>query len=412
VAGDLNAVDLDGARQQLLVGADEPRDDVERAVFRLVEVVERVGIAGIGLRHELLGGRLPSHPASVLAPVAERLRVRARADRLQQGGEPLEVLTVERRRDVEVPWHEVDSVQHRRARAGQDVADAVLVEQPEQSVDVGRAPGHCGHTIRVPELPEVETIRVALEPLLVGRRIERAEILDERLTRPEPPEAVAQQLAGEQIEAVHRRGKYLLLRLASGRVLLVHLRMTGSFRSDGGLHTRAVLALDDGTSVTYRDVRRFGTWLLLDEQDVDPYLAARLGDEPLERRFTLARLAGRRAPVKAAILDQRTVPGLGNIYADEALWRARLHPLRPAGSLDDEELRRLRRGIREALRAGIARQGATLSDYAAPDGTAGSMQREFKVYGRSGEPCDRCGTPIEKTRVAGRGTWFCPNCQT
>jgi len=264
----------------------------------------------------------------------------------------------------------------------------------------------------VPELPEVETIRVALEPLLVGRRIERAEILDERLTRPEPPEAVAQQLAGEQIEAVHRRGKYLLLRLASGRVLLVHLRMTGSFRSDGGLHTRAVLALDDGTSVTYRDVRRFGTWLLLDEQDVDPYLAARLGDEPLERRFTLARLAGRRAPVKAAILDQRTVPGLGNIYADEALWRARLHPLRPAGSLDDEELTRLRRGIREALRAGIARQGATLSDYAAPDGTAGSMQREFKVYGRSGEPCDRCGTPIEKTRVAGRGTWFCPSCQS
>ena len=265
---------------------------------------------------------------------------------------------------------------------------------------------------RVPELPEVETIRVTLEPLLVGRSIERAEILDERLTRPEPPEAVAQQLGGERIEAVQRRGKYLLLRLASGRVLLVHLRMTGSFRSEGGLHTRAVLKLDDGTSVTYRDVRRFGTWLLLDEEDVEPYLAARLGAEPLERRFTLSRLAGRRAPVKAAILDQRTVPGLGNIYADEALWRARIHPLRPAGSLDDEELKRLRRGIREALRAGIARQGATLSDYAAPDGSAGSMQREFKVYGRQGEPCDRCGTPIEKTRVAGRGTWFCPSCQS
>jgi len=264
----------------------------------------------------------------------------------------------------------------------------------------------------VPELPEVETIRVALEPLLVGRRIERTEILDERLTRPEPPAAVAQQLTGERVECVQRRGKYLLLRLESGRVLLVHLRMTGSFRSENSLHTRAVLELDDGTSVTYRDVRRFGTWLLLDEEDVDPYLTARLGDEPLERGFTLARLAGRRAPVKAAILDQRTVPGLGNIYADEALWRARVHPLRPAGSLDDEELARLRRGIRNALRAGIARQGATLSDYAAPDGTAGSMQREFKVYGRSGEPCDRCGTPIEKTRVAGRGTWFCPSCQS
>jgi formamidopyrimidine-DNA glycosylase len=266
----------------------------------------------------------------------------------------------------------------------------------------------------MPELPEVETIRVALEPLLVGRRIERAEILDERLTRPEPPEAVAQQLAGELIEAVQRRGKYLLVRFSSGRVLLIHLRMTGSLRSvvsEEDLHRRAVLELDDGTSVTYRDVRRFGTWLLLDAEDVDPYLAVRLGEEPLERRFTLGRLAGRRAPVKAAILDQRTVPGLGNIYADEALWRARIHPLRSAGSLGDEELKRLRRGIREALRAGIARQGATLSDYAAPDGTAGSMQREFRVYGREGEPCERCGTPIEKTRVAGRGTWYCPACQ-
>jgi formamidopyrimidine-DNA glycosylase len=266
----------------------------------------------------------------------------------------------------------------------------------------------------VPELPEVETIRAALEPLLVGRRIERAEIVDERLTRPEPPEAVAQQLAGERIEAIERRGKYLLIRLASGRVLLIHLRMTGSLRSaaeEGDLHRRAVLELDDGTSVTYRDVRRFGTWLLLDADDVEPYLAARLGEEPLERRFTLGRLAGRRAPVKAAILDQRTVPGLGNIYADEALWRARIHPLRAAGSLDEEEVKRLRRGIRAALRAGIARQGATLRDYAAPDGASGSMQREFKVYGREGEPCDRCGTSIEKTRVAGRGTWFCPGCQ-
>ena len=263
----------------------------------------------------------------------------------------------------------------------------------------------------MPELPEVETIRTALEPMLAGRRIEQAEILDERLTRPEPPEAVAQQLTGEQIEAVERRGKYLLLRFASGRVLLVHLRMTGSFRSEHDLHTRAVLELDDGTTVTYRDIRRFGTWLLLDAEDLEPYLAARLGDEPLERRFTLARLAGRRAPVKAAILDQRTVPGLGNIYADEALWRARIHPLRAAGSLDAEELGRLRRGIREALRAGIARQGATLRDYAAPDGVAGSMQREFKVYGRAGEACERCGTPIEKTRVGGRGTWYCPGCQ-
>ena len=264
----------------------------------------------------------------------------------------------------------------------------------------------------MPELPEVETIRAAIEPLLAGRRIERAEILDERLTRPEPPDAVAQQLAGERIAAVERRGKYLALRFESGRVLLIHLRMTGGLRAAAEHpHRRAVLVLDDGTSLAYTDVRRFGTWLLLDAEDLEPYLAARLGQEPLRRGFSLGRLEGRRAPVKAAILDQRTVPGLGNIYADEALWRARIHPLRPAGSLSADEVKSLRRGIRAALRLGIARQGATLRDYAAPDGAAGGMQREFRVYGRDGEPCDRCRTPIEKTRVAGRGTWFCPSCQ-
>ena len=267
----------------------------------------------------------------------------------------------------------------------------------------------------MPELPEVETIRVALEPLLAGRRIERAELFDYRLTLPEPPEAVAQQLEGERIVAVERRGKYLLLRFASGRVLLVHLRMTGSLRAgrlDDDPYRRALLALDDGSFVAYRDLRRFGTWLLLDAADVEPYLAKRLGADPFDRRFDLGRLTGRRAPVKSAILDQRAVAGLGNIYADEALWRARIHPLRRAGSLDRDELQRLKRGVRQALRVGIARQGATLRDYAAPNGAKGSMQREFKVYGRAGEPCDRCGTPIEKTRVGGRGTWYCPSCQT
>jgi formamidopyrimidine-DNA glycosylase len=180
-------------------------------------------------------------------------------------------------------------------------------------------------------------------------------------------------------------------------------------------HRRAVVTLDNGSDVVYRDVRRFGTWLVLEPDEVEPYLAARLGSEPLERPFTArvlaARLAGRRAPVKAAILDQRTVAGLGNIYADEALWRARIHPLRPAGSLTEPEVRRLHRGIRRALEAGIARQGATLRDYRRPDGRPGSMQKEFKVYGRDGEPCPRCRTTIAKTRAGGRGTWFCPGCQ-
>jgi formamidopyrimidine-DNA glycosylase len=176
-----------------------------------------------------------------------------------------------------------------------------------------------------------------------------------------------------------------------------------------------VVRLDDGSDVAYRDVRRFGTWLLLEPGELEPYLAARVGDEPLDALFTVARLGERlekrRAPIKAALLDQRTLAGMGNIYVDEALWRARIHPLRPAESLDRNELRRLHKGVRAALEMGIARQGSTLSDYRLPDGSSGSMQDEFRVYGRGGEPCDRCGTPIAKSRVGGRGTWFCPTCQ-
>jgi formamidopyrimidine-DNA glycosylase len=155
--------------------------------------------------------------------------------------------------------------------------------------------------------------------------------------------------------------------------------------------------------------------LLVELDELEPYLATRLGVEPLGPDFTVrelrARLERRRAPVKAALLDQRTAAGLGNIYVDEALWRARIHPLRPAGMLEATELRRLRAAVRAALETGLVRQGATLRDYAQPDGRAGAMQEEFKVYGRDGEPCDRCGTPIEKTRAGGRGTWFCPRCQ-
>jgi len=272
----------------------------------------------------------------------------------------------------------------------------------------------------MPELPEVETVRRSLEPKLVGRRLEDVTILDSRLTRPVDPAEVAAELRGERVVAVDRRGKYLIVRFESGLVLLIHLRMTGTLAHsrNGGApssHLRAVVRLDDGSDVMYRDVRRFGTWLVLRPDELDLYLSARLGREPLERGFSPAkleeRLAGRRAPIKAALLDQRTLAGLGNIYADEALWRARVDPRRPAGDLDSTETRAVHRGIRRALESGIARQGATLRDYRTPDGAAGRMQDEFKVYGRGGEPCPRCGTPIEKTRVGGRGTWFCPSCQ-
>jgi formamidopyrimidine-DNA glycosylase len=274
----------------------------------------------------------------------------------------------------------------------------------------------------MPELPEVETIRSRLAPGLRGRSLAAVEIRDPRLTRPEPPELVAASLEGERVADVRRRGKYLVVVFESGRHLLVHLRMTGNVlhpapegRKDDP-HVRAVVRLDDGSDVIYRDVRRFGTWDLLEAGELEQYFAARrLGVEPLGRGFTTAALArsfvGRKAPVKAALLDQRAAAGVGNIYADEALWYARIHPLTKAGTLDEAQLAALRDGVRKALRLGIRRQGATLRDYRGADGNRGRMQDEFRVYGREGEPCERCGTPIAKTRVAGRGTWYCPACQ-
>jgi formamidopyrimidine-DNA glycosylase len=272
----------------------------------------------------------------------------------------------------------------------------------------------------MPELPEVETVRRRLAPLLEGRCFDRVEIADPRLTRPLDPADVARELEGELVTAVERRGKYLILRFDSGRALLVHLRMTGSMlHGDGAVaddpHRRARVELDDGAVLAYRDVRRFGTWLLLEPSEIDAYLDARVGREPLAEAYRArdlaAKLAGRRIPVKAALLDQRTVAGVGNIYADEALWRSRIHPLTSADSLSIDEVKALHRGVRRALEQGIALQGSTLRDYRLPDGGSGDMQHEFKVYGRAGEPCDRCGTPIDKIRVAGRGTWYCPSCQ-
>jgi len=273
----------------------------------------------------------------------------------------------------------------------------------------------------VPELPEVETVRRRLAPLVEGRRFDEVEITDARLTRPHDPVDVARELAGERVALADRRGKYLILRFESGRALVIHLRMTGSVLHQAraelapDAHRHAVVRLDDGTDLLYRDVRRFGTWLLLEPSEVDAYIDARVGREPLARAYQAkhlaAELAGRRAPIKAAILDQRTVAGVGNIYADEALWRACIHPLTPAAALDTDEVKALHRGIRQALQLGLRRQGSTLRDYRLPDGGSGSAQHEFKVYGRGGEPCERCGTPIDKIRVAGRGTWYCPQCQ-
>ena len=272
----------------------------------------------------------------------------------------------------------------------------------------------------MPELPEVETVRRALDPVLCGRRLEQVEIGDGRLTAPADPDAVAAELTGERVEGVGRRGKYLLFHLQDGRTLVCHLRMTGWFGHETPVpgtnvsHVRATWTLDDGSRVVYRDQRRFGTWRLVEPGGLDAHLVTRAGPEPLDGEWTPARfradLAGRRAPIKALLLPQLIVAGVGNIYADEALWEARIHPLRPGGSLRPAEARRLHAAVVACLERGIAAQGASIRDYRRPDGGAGSMQERFAAYDREGEPCPRCGRPIAKIRVAQRGTHFCPSC--
>ena len=302
----------------------------------------------------------------------------------------------------------------------------------------------------MPELPEVETVRRQLEPELVGKRITSAEVLDERLTRPEPPDAVAQAVAGREVTAVARRGKYLLLGLEGGRTLALHLRMTGNLllrdpeegvtadllESQPGTgprlyeskpepgHVRARFELDDGRVLLFTDVRRFGQAVVLDAGDqLDDFFAARLGVEPLSQELTPERLlelaAGRKAPLKSFLLTQSRIAGIGNIYADEALWRARLHPLSPAGSMKIEHAERLVDGIVAALEAGLDHGGASIDDYLDARGERGSMQDEFLVHTREGEPCLRAPSEhrpspppvIQRIVVSGRSTYFCPHGQ-
>ena len=271
----------------------------------------------------------------------------------------------------------------------------------------------------MPELPEVETIRRQLAPHLEGRKIERVEILDPRWTRPERPAQVAAQLRGRTVEQVGRSGKYLVWTLSGDRFLLIHLRMTGALLFDPvdePLHTRARFKLDAGHRLVYVDPRRFGTGhLVIGAEARDAYLAARLGVEPFTPEFTAAHLreaaSGRTAPVKAFLLDQRRIAGVGNIYADEALFRAGIHPLRPAGRLTPAQLARLRDAIEDALSAGIEAKGASIDDFRHIDGARGSFQDRFLVHRREGEPCVNCGTSIRKLVVGGRGTYVCEHCQ-
>ena len=271
----------------------------------------------------------------------------------------------------------------------------------------------------MPELPEVETIRRQLAPHLEWRTLRAVEIHDPRWTRPEPPDTVRNGLRGRVVEEVGRAGKYLVWRLSADRHLLMHLRMTGALLFDPPVdppHTRVRFELDGGHRLVYNDPRRFGTGhLVIGGAARDAYLSARLGIEPLTPAFTAAHLRaqarGRSAPVKSFVLDQRRIAGVGNIYADEALFRAGIHPLRPAGSLKADQLEALREAIEHALTAGIDAKGATIDDFRHVDGAQGSFQDLFSVHRREGQPCPVCGTSIRKLMVGGRGTYVCEHCQ-
>jgi formamidopyrimidine-DNA glycosylase len=271
----------------------------------------------------------------------------------------------------------------------------------------------------MPELPEVETIRRGLAPLVEGRRLERLEIADPRWCAPLAPDELRAAVEGRRVERLDRRGKWLVFDLEDEVALICHLRMTGTLLYDpdpAEPYQRVRFALSGGHELRFCDPRRFGTGeLALGATARAAFFAERLGPEPLDPAVDGAALRalarGRRVPVKAFLLDQRRIAGVGNIYADEALFRARVHPLRAAGALSRAQCDALALGVREALEAGLAAGGATIDDFRRPDGVYGAFQHEFLVHTRAGEACPRCGAEIVKLVVAGRGTYVCERCQ-
>ena len=271
----------------------------------------------------------------------------------------------------------------------------------------------------MPELPEVETIRRQLAPVVEDRTLTRLRIDDARWCAPLAPGEVEHAISGRRVERLGRRGKYLVWDLEDDVHLVMHLRMTGVLLLDpppGTPYARVRFDLDDGRHLLFCDPRRFGTGeLALGHDQLDAFFAARLGVEPLGDEFTVDRLValarGSRAPVKAFLLNQANIAGVGNIYADEALFRAGIHPLRPAGRLKRAQLAALRDAVVDVLRAGIAAGGSTIDDFRHADGVSGAFQNEFLVHRRRGEACHDCGREIVKMVAAGRGTYVCETCQ-
>jgi formamidopyrimidine-DNA glycosylase len=269
----------------------------------------------------------------------------------------------------------------------------------------------------MPELPEVETVRRGLSPHLTGRRLLGAEVREPRLRWPVPDDLGAR-LAGRRIEGLARRGKYLVMTLDRGHLIL-HLGMSGSLRlvaeaTPVAKHDHVDLILEDGARLRYRDPRRFGAILWSDAPERHPLIAG-LGIEPLEAGFDGAWLhqasRGVRAPVKSWLMDAHVVVGIGNIYANEALFQAGIHPLLAAGRLTRPRCRRLAESVRDTLARAIAAGGSSLRDFVDGHGQPGYFQQTYQVYGRAGLPCRQCGTPLRLTRLGHRATSFCPVCQ-
>ncbi|HHY94627.1 MAG TPA: bifunctional DNA-formamidopyrimidine glycosylase/DNA-(apurinic or apyrimidinic site) lyase [Firmicutes bacterium] len=282
----------------------------------------------------------------------------------------------------------------------------------------------------MPELPEVETIRRTLEPHLLGRELRDVQVFTPSVWRGETPPVT---LVGDHIIGLRRRGKHLFLHFQAGQVLHVHLGMTGRLLyrdghldgyqdGDGGgereedsdrarKHLHLVFYLDRG-ELHYWDQRRFG---YLEVVTLEAAARWPLGPEPLDPDFGPAVLReclqSRKASVKSLLLDQRLLAGIGNIYADESLWRARVSPFRAGGDLTEDELRVLSQVLRQVLQEAVAGRGTTFSDYRDGDGRPGDFAASLRVYGKAGQPCPRCGTPLVRGKVAGRGTYFCPRCQ-
>jgi formamidopyrimidine-DNA glycosylase len=266
----------------------------------------------------------------------------------------------------------------------------------------------------MPELPEVETIRRALEPLVLGERITGIRLVDPTISRGDR-ERLQTGPIGRRINGILRRGKHLVFALEGEKGLAVHFRMTGSLllrEPHAASRVRAVLALSNGVHLYFNDMRRLGTLEFLDDVEA---LFRRLGAEPLSDEFTADllrdRLSRHRIPVKAALLDQRIVAGVGNMYADEALFLARIHPMTQARDLDFSQVTSLWNTLRQVLTDAIENRGASVSTYALPNGEHGTAHHSFNVAHRRGEPCPRCGTPIERIMVRKRGAYYCPTCQ-